>query len=108
MVEKTSELENVIPRFRRELERIGVHVERILLFGSYARGEAREGSDIDLIVVSSDWARYNRRERLELLGIVAARIMESVQAQGFTPDEVLEHKTGAFWDDIIQRHAVVV
>jgi hypothetical protein len=79
-----------------------------MLFGSHARGEAREGSDIDLIVVSADWSRYNMRERLELLGIVAARILESVQAQGFTPEEVDQHKTGYFWEDIIHHHAVTV
>ncbi len=108
MAERTPELENIIERFRQELEGIGVWAERILLFGSHARGEAREGSDIDLIVVSSDWAGYNRRERLELLGLAAVRIMESVQAQGFTPDEIAHHQIGTFWDGILHHQAVAV
>ena len=108
MAERTPELENIIRRFRRELERIGIRPERIFLFGSHAHGEAREGSDIDLIVVSPDWASLNRRERLETLGVAAVRIMEPVQAQGFTPDEIATHQTGAFWEAILQKEAIAV
>ena len=32
-----------------------VRVERVILFGSRARGEANEGSDVDLLVVSPDF-----------------------------------------------------
>jgi hypothetical protein len=108
MAEKTPELDHIIGRFRRELERIGIRAERVLLFGSHARGEARDESDIDLIIVSPDWEHLNRRERLELLGLTAVHIMESVQAQGFTPDEVARHQTGAFWEEILQHHAIAV
>jgi predicted nucleotidyltransferase len=108
MVTRTSELKDILRRFRRELNRSGIHPQQILLFGSYARGEAHEGSDIDLIVVSPDWAHLNRRERLELLGLAAVRIMESVQAQGFTPEEIAQHQTGVFWEKILQYQAVPI
>jgi predicted nucleotidyltransferase len=67
---------------------MGIRPARILLYGSQATGTAREGSDLDLIVISADWRKYNQRQRLELLGIAAARILEPVQAQGFTPSEI--------------------
>jgi predicted nucleotidyltransferase len=108
MAQSTPELHGIVERFCRELERSDIRVERVLLFGSHARGEAREGSDVDLIIVSPDWARLNRRERLELLGVVAVRIMESIQAQGFTPDEIASHQTGVFWEEILHHQAVVV
>ncbi len=43
----------------------GLHPDRIYLFGSQARGQAEEGSDIDLLVVvhDSDLPRH-RREAL--------------------------------------------
>lgn len=41
------------------------HPDRIVLFGSSARGEARARSDIDLLVVVPDTA--DRRELLELI-----------------------------------------
>jgi predicted nucleotidyltransferase len=53
---------------------MGIRVERALLFGSYARGAEREGSDIDVLIVSSDFSVLNARERLEYLGTAAARL----------------------------------
>ena len=41
------------------------HPERVILFGSYARGEARDDSDIDLLVVMREVA-HPRREMVRL------------------------------------------
>ena len=37
-----------------EAGKLGVRVEKVILFGSRARGEAREDSDWDILVVVSD------------------------------------------------------
>ena len=97
----TSNLTDIIRRYRMELAKDGIRCEQILLFGSQARGTAHEWSDIDLIVVSPDWARYNGRERLEILGMAAGRIMEPIQAQGFTPDEIANHQLTTFWEYVL-------
>jgi len=86
---------------------MGIHAESVMLYGSYAAGLAREGSDIDLIVISKDWETLSRRERLELLGIAAARIMEPVQAQGFTPKEVAQRNIQPFWEHIIDAATAI-
>ncbi len=39
-----------------EAERLGIRVEKVILFGSRARGEAREDSDWDILVIVSDRA----------------------------------------------------
>ncbi len=39
----------------RLLNEVGIHVEKIVLFGSYAKGKEKEESDIDIIVVSKDF-----------------------------------------------------
>ena len=44
-----------IARFRDALEAKGIHVGRLVLYGSYATGQSHEGSDIDLVVVSDDF-----------------------------------------------------
>jgi predicted nucleotidyltransferase len=44
----------VLARYREALEH-SVRVEALVLFGSYARGDAREDSDIDVLVVSPDF-----------------------------------------------------
>ncbi len=108
MAETTPELEGIIRRYRRELERMGIRCERMLLFGSQASGTAREGSDIDLFVISPDWARYGERERLELLGLAAVRLLEPIQARAATPEEIATHQLAPFWEQVLEEQAVVV
>jgi predicted nucleotidyltransferase len=108
MARATPELEAIIRRYRRQLEKMGIHPEKVMLYGSHATGLNREGSDIDLIVLSSDFANLNRRERLEILGIAAARILEPIQAYGFTPAEISQKNILPFWEHIIQDQAIVV
>jgi uncharacterized protein len=108
MVNATPELKQVVKRYRTQLQKMGIRPMRVLLYGSQATGTAREGSDIDLIVISGDWENYNNHQRLELLGIAAARILEPVQAQGFTPSEIKSKKVTPFWQHVIKEQAIAI
>lgn len=108
MAETTPELKRVIRAYCAKLAEMGIQAQKVLLFGSQLHGTAAQDSDIDLIVISTDWERYNRRERLEILGIAAARILQPIQAQGFTPEEVAQQKISSFWLRIIHEQAVAV
>ncbi len=92
MAEGSRELAGTIAGYRETLEEIGVHVERIFLFGSYKEGTQREGSDIDLVVVSSDFERLGLWDRLKVLGRAAGRILQPIEARGFTPQEIEERR----------------
>ncbi|MDQ7029669.1 MAG: nucleotidyltransferase domain-containing protein [Ardenticatenia bacterium] len=48
-ISRADVLEEIVTRLVQ-----GLQPERIYLFGSWARGEASEGSDVDLLVVVSD------------------------------------------------------
>jgi len=91
-----------------ELGKMGIRVDKVMLFGSQVSGAAHDGSDIDLIVISRDFASYSQRERLEILGVAAARILEPVQANGFTPSEIESQQLIPFWDQILREQAVAV
>jgi uncharacterized protein len=56
----------VVDYLKRRLGEDGVHVERLVLFGSRARGRADDESDIDLAVVASDFRGKDIFERVEL------------------------------------------
>jgi predicted nucleotidyltransferase len=43
---------NTAHAFVQECKTIGVTFDKVMLFGSYARGTAHDGSDIDLLLVS--------------------------------------------------------
>jgi uncharacterized protein len=99
---------NTANRFCLQLQAMGIRPQRVSLFGSQAKGTAHIDSDIDLVIVSSDWARYDVIERLELLGVAAARILEPVQAYRATPQEIENHEPSPFWDYIVHEQAVRV
>jgi len=106
MAEGTRELEDVLNRYRRILTALGINVERFYLFGSHRTGNAREDSDIDLIVVSPDFARLGFLERMQVLGIAAARILEPIEAQGFTAEEIDRGELTPFWKHVLQNQAL--
>jgi len=108
MAQTTPELKRIVKGYVSELSRMGIRAEKVLVYGSRAQGIAREGSDIDLFVLSPDWANYSQRERLEILGVAAARLLEPIQAQGFTPEEVSQHKIAPFWQQVLREQAVAI
>lgn len=67
--------------------------EKIILFGSYARGDATEESDIDLLVIQhSDLPRHKRATpiRLALRGLFPSKDIVV-----YTPEEVEEWKAAS-------------
>ncbi|MEO0248836.1 MAG: nucleotidyltransferase domain-containing protein [candidate division WOR-3 bacterium] len=87
-----NQLKKIIRRYRDQLKDMGICVDRIILFGSQARGTAKEPADIDLLVISDDFAGMSLLERLELLGVAAARILEPIEAMGMTNQEWKEER----------------
>ena len=67
--------------------------DKIILFGSYARGDAREDSDLDILIIQpSDLPRHKRSTpiRLALLGVFPSKDIVV-----YTPEEVEEWKTAS-------------
>jgi predicted nucleotidyltransferase len=108
VAERSPELEGIIARYRAALEDMGVRVERFYLYGSYKDGTQREGSDIDLAVVSADFERLGPWDRLKVLGGAAGLILEPIEARGFTPREVEERRMPSFWRHVLEEEAVPV
>lgn len=60
-------MDTVVQAFASELrERLGAHIRQIRLYGSRARGEAREGSDYDFLVVVDNRTPQLRRMILDV------------------------------------------
>lgn len=59
---------NAVRYLRERIEENGVRVDRIVLFGSHAKGTATEDSDIDVVIISEDFRRKNRFKRAEMTG----------------------------------------
>ncbi|MBK9357409.1 MAG: nucleotidyltransferase domain-containing protein [Bacteroidales bacterium] len=65
-MDKTAIIDEIILHLRTQLRLNGLNVESIALFGSALTGEMNEDSDIDLIIVSSDFQNKDLFERSEL------------------------------------------
>jgi predicted nucleotidyltransferase len=62
---RKKELEGIIQEFKVEIRKfVGSNLKRILLFGSYARGDAVEGSDIDLLLIFKTLTSTKYREHV--------------------------------------------
>lgn len=53
----TKEIKKKVRQYARFISSKGIPVNRVVVFGSYAKGKAVEDSDIDLCLVSSKFGR---------------------------------------------------
>lgn len=107
MVKTRQEIKRIIKRYVEELKNLGITPEKIMIYGSYAKGHPREGSDIDIIVISKDFRGKNLRERLEILGLAAGRVFEPIEARGYTEDEIIAREDGSFLDEVVTEGLAV-
>ena len=78
----------VIREFAKAVRaKIGTHVQRIVLFGSRARGAAEEGSDYDMAVVVTHRDRDIEERVLDAAVEMLDRYDALVSAHVFTPEE---------------------
>ena len=102
MVKTKREIEAIIERYKNTLIKLGIKPEKIILYGSFAKGSPREDSDIDLLVISDDFKNMNIRERLETLGLAAGRVFEPIEAIGYSSEELRDIK-GTFLEEILRN-----
>ena len=95
------EIKKIINKYKEVLRILGVNAESAVLYGSYAKGNPHKDSDIDLVIVSKDFKKMNLRERLEVLGIAAVRIMQPIEAKGYTPEEIDMKRPASFLEEIL-------
>ena len=103
MVKTEREIDTIIEKYQKELIKLNLTPQKIILYGSYRDGNPREESDIDLIVISEDFAEMNLGERLEILGLAAGRVFEPIEAIGCTQVEI-ENSKETFLESILDSN----
>ncbi len=78
---------DIVKRFACELRARGIDPERMVLYGSQARGDATEASDIDVLVVSSGFAGKSYWERIDVLSEAIYAVYAPLEAVAMTPEE---------------------
>jgi predicted nucleotidyltransferase len=76
-----------ISGFAKALESNGIKPDKIILYGSFANDRFREGSDIDLIVISQDFEGKGYWERIDILSDAVYQVFQPIEAVAMTPKE---------------------
>jgi len=78
---------DIISDFRKALESAGIRPQKIILYGSYATGQFREDSDIDLVVLSDDFQGKGYWQRIDILSEAVYAVFKPIEAVAMTPEE---------------------
>lgn len=96
-----SKIKTAVNLYIKELNKIGIRPERVILYGSYAKGTAKSYSDVDLVIISKDLERWPGIERLQILSRATLIIDVPLEVLGYTPKEILENgDESIFWEEI--------
>lgn len=66
-----------------------IPIDKAILFGSYAKGNYTENSDVDLAIFSSYFNDKDRLDNFRLLFLEAMNFSVDLQPQPFTEDDML-------------------
>lgn len=83
-----------------------MNLSAVVVFGSRATGDNLEESDYDILVISPDFAKYNRFERAELL-LEAWPGLLPLESVSMTPEEFAAAEGALVWDILEEGVAVL-
>ncbi len=107
MAYEQSELAGRLERYLARL-REDIAVQKAILYGSYAYGTPGQWSDIDLVILSSDFQGVPLPRRLERLAVLAWRAgVGDIEPLGFTPEEFETASPASFLGEVRERGIVV-
>lgn len=102
----TDQPENLIRKFKTVLNKNKIPVEKIILFGSYARGKQKYWSDLDLCIVSKTFGKDGHDE-LVLLKQLSSDVDPMIEAFPYHPDD-LKDRYDSFAREILAHGKVIV
>ncbi len=95
-------LDSIFIAYRKQLAQLGIRVQKLILFGSYALGTATPESDVDLAVLSDDFASMDLWSKLSLLGRARLGLARPMEIIGLTGAEFQAAASGTFIADEVR------
>lgn len=95
----SDEIVEKLKKFLNMVSNSGLHIERAIIFGSYAKGKAGKWSDIDVALVSKDFTgvRFYDRKKLNRCLI---KIDSRIETHPFRPEDFT--RDNLFVDQILK------
>ena len=89
-IKEYDKLKEYAVRLYHGLLEVKVHSDMIILFGSFARGNQRQDSDIDLCVISRHYGKDPLMENAQA-NIIASKIDSRIEVRTASLDEYLKN-----------------
>jgi len=109
MGKKSSKCEEEVKRsiksFIEELEK-KITVEKVILYGSWAKGSPEKFSDIDLAIFSPDFGE-NKLKELQMLSKLAGKVDKSIEALPYCTFRLDNFDFTSFVNEILETGEVV-
>jgi len=86
MVQFPAKVKNIIDNYLQELNRNNIPIKEAILFGSYAKGNYQEWSDIDIALVS-DIFRGNLIDDKDKIRKITLYISSEIEVFPFAPND---------------------
>ncbi len=83
----TTEIRNIAKALAKELERNKIVVDKIILYGSYAKGNPHDHSDIDLVIISPSFKGKKMLKIQEELARVFSKYLPLIEPIGYSSEE---------------------
>ena len=106
MLEKRVEnLTKLLSDFVNELQK-EVRVDRVYLYGSYARNSEHDFSDIDVAVISPDFEGGTEHDYL-ILGKAALKVNPLIEAKPYRPEDLKNLSPAEFLAEVLRTGRIV-
>jgi len=97
----------IVKQYLVALPKVGIHSSRAILYGSFARGDANEWSDIDLVVIAPVFDKPVKREMVEDLWLATKYADNRIEPIACGVREWVEDDSRPIID-IARREGIVV
>lgn len=82
----TDSIIEIVKRYIEELEKNGIRIHEAIVFGSFAKGTAKEWSDIDVALVSPDFTGDRFEDRRKIVPL-RRKIDNRIEPLPFRPED---------------------
>ena len=100
-------IKGIVRDLVNELESRKIHVEKVILFGSYAQGTPTAFSDIDLAVISPSFGRKGILKIQEDLARAASKYLSIIEPMGFSTQDFECADNASFLGEVKRKGKVV-